>query len=154
MSDQPHGPGWWQASDGKYYPPETNPGAPPSVPPGFSPDPAGPPDATPPGAFGAPASGPWDQPTYQHGPYAYGSQPPPAGTNGLAVASLVCSILGLCFCGLPAIGGVVLGHVALNQLGRPDNHQQGRGLAIAGLSVGYGLLGLYVVYLIIVLASA
>ena len=27
MSDQPQGPGWWQASDGKYYPPESAPSA-------------------------------------------------------------------------------------------------------------------------------
>lgn len=26
MSDLPQGPGWWRASDGKYYPPETRPG--------------------------------------------------------------------------------------------------------------------------------
>ncbi|MBI2705440.1 MAG: hypothetical protein HYX32_09150 [Actinobacteria bacterium] len=27
MSDSPQGPGWWQASDGKWYPPEQAPGA-------------------------------------------------------------------------------------------------------------------------------
>jgi hypothetical protein len=27
MSDTPQGPGWWQASDGKWYPPETAPAA-------------------------------------------------------------------------------------------------------------------------------
>jgi len=27
MSDTPQGPGWWLASDGKYYPPESAPGA-------------------------------------------------------------------------------------------------------------------------------
>ena len=26
MSQQPQGPGWWQASDGKWYPPEQAPG--------------------------------------------------------------------------------------------------------------------------------
>src|SRR5262249_44881877 len=26
VSDSPQGPGWWQASDGKYYPPEQAPG--------------------------------------------------------------------------------------------------------------------------------
>ena len=26
MSDSPQGPGWWQASDGKWYPPEQAPG--------------------------------------------------------------------------------------------------------------------------------
>ena len=26
MSDTSQGPGWWQASDGKWYPPEQSPG--------------------------------------------------------------------------------------------------------------------------------
>ena len=26
VSDSPQGPGWWQASDGKWYPPEQAPG--------------------------------------------------------------------------------------------------------------------------------
>ncbi len=30
MSDTPQGPGWWQASDGKWYPPEQAPGASPT----------------------------------------------------------------------------------------------------------------------------
>ena len=29
MSDTSQGPGWWQASDGKWYPPEQAPGAAP-----------------------------------------------------------------------------------------------------------------------------
>jgi hypothetical protein len=63
--------------------------------------------------------------------------PPQTGTNGLAVAALVCSILGaLCFCPL-AVAGVIMGHVALSQLGKPENRQEGRGLAIAALIVGY-----------------
>lgn len=38
MSDAPGGPGWWRASDGKWYPPETHPDArPPAPPPGFEP---------------------------------------------------------------------------------------------------------------------
>ena len=34
MSDAPQGPGWWQASDGKWYPPEQAPGAQPGADPG------------------------------------------------------------------------------------------------------------------------
>ena len=29
MSDQSQGPGWWMASDGKWYPPESDPAPPP-----------------------------------------------------------------------------------------------------------------------------
>jgi hypothetical protein len=45
MSDVPEGPGWWQASDGKYYPPQ-----PPTAPP---PPPTSPP-APPPSGYYAP----------------------------------------------------------------------------------------------------
>lgn len=37
MSDAPQGPGWWQASDGNWYPPETQPGGPPTPGPGAQP---------------------------------------------------------------------------------------------------------------------
>jgi uncharacterized RDD family membrane protein YckC len=48
MSDTPQGPGWWQASDGRWYPPEQAPGATPSAAPsggaarGPAPGPLGP----------------------------------------------------------------------------------------------------------------
>jgi hypothetical protein len=58
-----------------------------------------------------------------------------SGTNGFAVASLVLGILWL----IPvcAIFAVVFGHVALQQLGQPDNSEGGRGMAVAGLVLGY-----------------
>lgn len=36
-ADSSQGPGWWQASDGKWYPPEQRPGAAPSTPPSPAP---------------------------------------------------------------------------------------------------------------------
>jgi hypothetical protein len=44
MSDVPQGPGWWQASDGHWYPPEqfAAPAPPPPAPPPVSGDPAPP----------------------------------------------------------------------------------------------------------------
>lgn len=58
MSDVSQGPGWWQASDGKWYPPEQAPGAQPTTPPAATtPDPFGAPTGAPAGApFGAPGS--------------------------------------------------------------------------------------------------
>jgi Domain of unknown function (DUF4190) len=50
-------------------------------------------------------------------------------TNGFAIASLVLSLL----CGAPL--GVIFGHIALSQIER--THEEGRGLAIAGLVIGY-----------------
>jgi hypothetical protein len=76
-------------------------------------------------------------------PYlAYQAYPPnPHQTNGLAIASLITSLAGIvigillgCLGVLIPLVGVVLGAVALNQIKR--THQQGRGLAIAGIAVG------------------
>lgn len=50
MSDVAGGPGWWQASDGKWYPPQPPsgpPGPPPIAPPPFMPTPSMPPPALP-----------------------------------------------------------------------------------------------------------
>ncbi|MCU1497148.1 MAG: Postacrosomal sheath domain-binding protein [Acidimicrobiales bacterium] len=67
MSDVSQGPGWWQASDGKWYPPES---ATPTAPPFAAP--TAPPAGPPPG-FGAPVGAPLG------GPPAYGA---PAGAPG------------------------------------------------------------------------
>jgi uncharacterized RDD family membrane protein YckC len=61
MSDMSQGPGWWQASDGKWYSPEQAPATaatpPPTAPPTAPPGPGyGPPTGPPP--FGAPGAGP------------------------------------------------------------------------------------------------
>lgn len=81
-------------------------------------------------------------------PPGYGYPPPPAGygypppqlTNRLATASLVLGIVGavvaLFTFGIPSILAVVFGHVSLSQI-RRDPSQSGRGLAIAGLVLGY-----------------
>lgn len=66
-------------------------------------------------------------------------------TSGLAIASMVCGILSLffCFCGgmLLGIPAVICGHMALKQTGseRPGMTPRmgGRGMAIAGLIMGY-----------------
>ncbi|MFT6182328.1 MAG: hypothetical protein ACJAQT_003918 [Akkermansiaceae bacterium] len=73
---------------------------------------------------------------------AYQPGPAMAVTNGLAIASMVCGILSLvffCFCGGIFFGvpAVICGHLGLNQLNNPENKQQGRGMAIAGLICGY-----------------
>lgn len=57
MSDFSQGPGWWQASDGKWYPPEQAPGGAPVGPPAGYGAPAGAPPGYPTGtAFGAPGA--------------------------------------------------------------------------------------------------
>ena len=50
-------------------------------------------------------------------------------TNVLAIVSLVTSIIGF------GLVGVITGHIGLNQIKKTG--EQGRGLAIAGLIIGY-----------------
>jgi hypothetical protein len=61
-------------------------------------------------------------------------------TNPLAIASLVVSLGSLIVAVLPAIVGVVLGHLALRQIAQRG--EAGRGIALGGLITGYVLGGL------------
>lgn len=79
----------------------------------------------------------------------YGLLPPQVqGTSGQAIASLVCGICAPITGGLSSLPAVVLGHMARSSIRRTG--QQGDGLAIAGLILGYltiaGFVGLFVVY--------
>jgi hypothetical protein len=76
--------------------------------------------------YGQPAYGP----SYAAPPYGYGA----GRTNGLAIASLVCSLGGLVTC-ISAPVGVVLGHVARRQIRQTG--EDGAGMATAGLVIGY-----------------
>ena len=76
-----------------------------------------------------PAPSPYPAPGYPM-PYAPAKQ-----TNGLAVASLVASLVW--FFWLGSIAAVVFGHVALSQIKKSNGTQSGEGMAIAGLVVGY-----------------
>jgi hypothetical protein len=60
--------------------------------------------------------------------------PKARGTNGMAIASLVCGCCGFPFFGLTALPALVLGLAALSSIRRTG--QEGRGLAIAGTILG------------------
>jgi hypothetical protein len=68
---------------------------------------------------------------------------PVAGTSGLAIASLACGLVQLVFGPLTAIPAIVFGHVALHQIKRTG--EQGAGLALAGLILGWATVILIVV---------
>jgi hypothetical protein len=78
---------------------------------------------------------PYAQPYIQ--PYGPGFATPT--TNGLAVASFVCGLVGLlgwlaCFvAAFAAFPGLVLGIVGLYRIGKSEGREKGRGLAIAGI---------------------
>jgi hypothetical protein len=85
------------------------------------------------------------QPQYQVQSYAAG-----ASTNGFAVASLVLGIIWVYWLG--SILAVIFGHISLKQIAR--NQQSGRGLAVAGLVLGYVGIGTLVIFLAIFIAAA
>jgi hypothetical protein len=72
-------------------------------------------------------------------------------TNGFAITSLICGILGLRAGGvLAAIPAIAFGHIALAQINRLDGVEQGRGMAIAGLVMGYIYPALVTLYLVFI----
>ena len=70
-------------------------------------------------------------PPYQ-GPYS--AYAPALTTNGLAIASLVCGV-GTFVIGLSFIPAIICGHIARRQIRQTG--EQGGGLALAGLILGY-----------------
>lgn len=144
--DQPfHNPG------GEQYPRWDNP-PPPVDPPAPLDYPDYPPPPPQPGYPPSPYPGSGGYPAYPGYGYTDPYNPyrvPPAGTNSLAIASLMASIMGfplvfLCYVGIAGwIAGIVFGIVALNQI--KETSQPGRGLAIAGISIGAVALVLSVI---------
>lgn len=82
-------------------------------------------------AYGTPYGAPMQQP-YGYAPA--GGFAPPKPTNGLAIASLVCSLAG-CLCGVGWPIGLVLGFLALPEAKRHDDGGA-KGMAIAGITIG------------------
>lgn len=74
-------------------------------------------------------------------------KPKPTRTSGLAIASLVFSLVIPVGC-IPAI---ICGHIALRKTEK-DATVQGRRLALAGLIIGYIVLGLFVVPIMLLLS--
>jgi hypothetical protein len=68
-------------------------------------------------------------------------------TNGLAVASFVMALLWMGWFG--SVLAVVLGHAALRQIARAGGREGGRGLAVAGLLLGYASIAAVVVAAIV-----
>ncbi len=79
------------------------------------------------------------------------AQPVPASakTEPLAIWSLVLGILGLVCCGFVlGIPAVICGHLALGKL-KKDPGLQGKGMATAGLIIGYLAIAFWVVYVVL-----
>jgi prepilin-type processing-associated H-X9-DG protein len=67
-------------------------------------------------------------------------------TSGLAIASLVCSLLGCT--GIGAVAGLILGFVALSQIKKSAGKMTGRGLAIAGVIISAIVIVLGIVFML------
>jgi hypothetical protein len=72
----------------------------------------------------------------------------PPKTSGLAIASLICSIGNFVIIPFGFIPGIICGHLAFKQLAREPG-LRGRGLAKAGLILGY--IGLVVLIVVVAL---
>lgn len=81
--------------------------------------------------------------------------PVSAPASGMAITSLVMSILGWTFLfGLGWLVSIVTGHVALGQIRREPYRYGGRGLAIAGLVISYVSLALAALLAAVLVAAA
>ena len=120
--------------------PQADPYAPVDYPTGYAP--------LPPLVYPQPAVGgyPTGYPGYH--PYDPSRQGKPPGTNGKAIAALVTALVGLMFCGLPSIAGLVLGIIGMRECKRTG--QDGYGIALAGAIIGGLVAVLWVLYLVVV----
>lgn len=106
--------------------------------------------------YGQPFSGQAAQPGYPNQPGYGPGYPQTRSTNGLAIGSLSSSLIGFVvgwaftplFIGL--LIGIVLGHISLSQIKRTG--EDGRGLALAGLIIGYIGTGIVILFLLGMLA--
>lgn len=149
------------------YPPPPSGGYPP--PPAYPPPPQGAYPPPPQGAY-PPPPGSYPPPYPDPANLGQGYPPPPYGapsgyapgyaggyglpaqdkTNGLAIASLVASAVGI-LCGIGSLVGIVLGIVALNQIN--NSGEGGRGLAIAGIAVGAATFLFNIIFTIAMLGT-
>ena len=91
-------------------------------------------------------------PPPQPAAYSYGAGAPSTPkTNGFAIASL---ILGIIPCtGITSILAIVFGFIARNQIEQSGGTQQGSGMALAGIILGFVWIGISVFWWIAILAS-
>jgi hypothetical protein len=82
-----------------------------------------------------------------------GAPPTPAGTNQMAVWSMVTGIFSLLCCQFyVGVVSIILGAVALSQL-KQNPQQGGRGFAIAGIVLGAVAVLMFVISVIVILSS-
>ena len=88
-------------------------------------------------------------PQQQSSQVVYVQQPK---TNGLAVASLVLGIIWIYWIG--SVLALIFGYTAKGQIDRSNGMQSGRGLAIAGIVLGWVGIGTLTIVIIIAAANS
>jgi hypothetical protein len=71
------------------------------------------------------------------------------GTNGMAVASLVLGILWIYWIG--SVLALIFGYIARQQIDRHQGMQGGRGMATAGIVLGWIGVGFLVLFILVVI---
>ena len=84
-------------------------------------------------------------------PRAHPRVPIPKPTNGLAVASMVLGIVWIYWIG--SILALIFGYVAKGQIDRSEGRQAGRGMAIAGIVLGWVGIGMMALGIIAFIVS-
>jgi hypothetical protein len=75
-------------------------------------------------------------------------------TNGLAIASLVLGMAQIFACIVGAILALVFGYISRRQIDESGGTQGGRGMAIAGIFLGWIGIGLAIVYIVVIVIVA
>src|SRR5918995_1248899 len=91
-------------------------------------------------------------PAYGEQPAGYGYQSTPK-TNGLAIASLVLGIAQIFLCIIGGILSLVFGYIARRQIDESGGTQGGRGMAIAGIILGWIGIGLGIAYIVVIIIA-
>jgi hypothetical protein len=90
-------------------------------------------------------------PAYQQPYPPYPPYPPAPPTNGLAIAALVCGVGGFVI-GLSFIPAIICGHLARRQIRQTG--EQGGGMALAGLILGYVGTALFIALIVALVVIA
>lgn len=126
MSEAPQGPGWWQATDGRWYPPEQAPQAPPQ-----------------------------QTPTYWYGQGVVGGTPPRTDSLAVTafVFALAGLPVGL-VCGLGfflPVAAIPMGFVSRSRIDKSDGALTGRGFAVAAIIIGIAAVVLMILGIVLIL---
>ena len=91
------------------------------------------------------------QPYGPPGGYGYQPQPPPSpGVNGMAIASMICSVMWMY--GVGSVLAIIFGSIAKRQI--RERGESGGAMATAGLIIGViGLIGAVLVIAVVIIGA-